>query len=372
MGLTHLSLFSGIGGLDLAAEMAGFETVGQCEWADFPSKVLEKHWPGLPRWRDIHTLTGEDFYAKTGLHTVDLVSGGFPCQPFSLSGKRRGTADDRHLWPEMLRVIQELRPTWVIGENVGGLVSMVESRKALRVEGRSVNRFPDSYHYEAAWVEQENMLLVELIGDLERLGYSVQALVIPACAVGASHRRDRLALAAHRDGGGYLYGWDEEHPAEAGEHAQCQSGGCGEDVADAQRVRLREDRYQSTSDPKWDDSAHREEREAELCTAGRGGCNVPNADQQMPHGRIGDGDATGRSGFADGGRRSAQPGLGVLADGIPAWMDRYWLTEQDIPRVATSVPDRVDKLKAYGNAVYWRQFYPIMAGIYHIETGGPQ
>lgn len=197
--LTPLSLFSGIGGLDLAAEWAGFHTVGQCEWADYPTKVLEKHWPDIPRWRDIRTLTKESFYERTGLRTVDVISGGFPCQPFSIAGKRKGTEDDRYLWPEMLRVVEELRPAWVVGENVAGLVSMVESVSGFGVESRSINRFPDADYYEAILSRQEDMLLVSLVGDLERIGYDVQPFIIPACAVGAPHRRDRVAIVAYRN-----------------------------------------------------------------------------------------------------------------------------------------------------------------------------
>jgi DNA (cytosine-5)-methyltransferase 1 len=164
MKLTHFSLFSGIGGADLASEWAGFETVGQVEFADYPTKVLEKHWPNVPRWRDIRDVTGDEIKRVTGLGTVTVLSGGFPCQPFSVAGKRKGKDDDRFLWPEMLRVIRELQPTWVIGENVAGFI---------------------------------NMGLEDACVDLESEGYAVQVFNIPACGVEAWHERKRVFIVAY-------------------------------------------------------------------------------------------------------------------------------------------------------------------------------
>jgi DNA (cytosine-5)-methyltransferase 1 len=158
MKLTHIDLFSGIGGFSLAARWAGLDTIVFCERDKFCQKVLNKHWPGVPIHDDITTFDG------TKYSNVFLLTGGFPCQPFSCAGKRRGKEDDRYLWPEMLRVISEVKPRWIIGENVAGFIDMG---------------------------------LDDSISDLEREGYSVQTFVIPACAVNAPHRRDRVWIVAH-------------------------------------------------------------------------------------------------------------------------------------------------------------------------------
>jgi len=158
--MTVGSLFSGIGGFDLGLERAGMTIKWQVEIDDFCNKVLEKHWPDVKRYRDIKELRGDE------LEPVDLICGGFPCQPFSTAGKRRSKEDDRYLWPEMLRVIRAVRPNWIIGENVAGIVSLA---------------------------------LDDVLSDLESEGYSCQSFIIPACAVNAPHRRDRVWIIAHRN-----------------------------------------------------------------------------------------------------------------------------------------------------------------------------
>lgn len=160
---THLGLFEGIGGFSLAAHWMGWQTLAWCEWNEFGQRILKHHFPNAEGFGD---LTKTDFtkYANR----IDILTGGFPCQPYSQAGKRLGTEDDRHLWPEMLRVIREVQPTYVVGENVYGIVN---------------------------W--NGGLVFNEVQVDLENEGYEVQACVLPACAVGALHRRDRTWFIAY-------------------------------------------------------------------------------------------------------------------------------------------------------------------------------
>ena len=204
--MKHLDLFSGIGGFALAADRVFGEVEHTfCEIDPFCQEVLKKHWPKSKIYGDIRTLTnttserfstgcgnreeGHILQTKIGQNEENkqkrngrfnrssedyfLLTGGFPCQPFSQAGRRKGTSDDRYLWPEMLRVIQEFAPLWVVGENVGGFVT---------------------------W--NDGMVLRQVFSDLEGQGYEVQAFIIPAVSVNAPHRRDRIWIVAHSIGAG--------------------------------------------------------------------------------------------------------------------------------------------------------------------------
>lgn len=195
--ITHASLFSGIGGPDLAADEMGWENLFHCEINSFGQRILKYYWPNATSYSDI---TKTDFSIWRG--RVDVLTGGFPCQGFSLAGKREGTNDNRYLWPAMLDAIKAIRPTWVIGENVTGITSMedksgVWSEVFAKVESRKIVRYDTIDHYEAIYTRQAKMLIATICENLEEEGYSVQPFAIPAGSVGAPHKRERIWFVAH-------------------------------------------------------------------------------------------------------------------------------------------------------------------------------
>ena len=162
-----LDLFSGIGGFSYGLEKTGFQTVAFCEMDKYCKLVLQKHWKGTKIYNDVKEITKEKLEAD-GVELPEIITGGFPCQPFSIAGKQKGTNDDRHLWPEMFRIIKELKPRWIIGENVRGIVNI-----------------------------QDGVVFETVCTDLESEGYEVQAFNIPAAGVGAPHRRERIWIVAN-------------------------------------------------------------------------------------------------------------------------------------------------------------------------------
>jgi DNA (cytosine-5)-methyltransferase 1 len=200
--MRHGSLFSGIGGFDLAAEWMGWENVFHCEWNKFGQQVLKYYWPKAISYEDI---TKTDFTVHRG--RIDILTGGFPCQPYSSAGKRLGKEDERHLWPEMLRAIREIQPSWVVGENVRGLTN---------------------------W--NGGLVFDEVQAELEAEGYEVLPFLLPACAVNAPHRRDRIWFVAYcnRNGLNECHSNNEVNTSQGGFNAlgDTNQGNGNGDVAD--------------------------------------------------------------------------------------------------------------------------------------------
>ena len=289
--LTFGSLFAGIGGLDLGLERAGMQCRWQVEIDDYCNRVLAKHWPDVERHRDVRDC------GLGNLGPVDLICGGFPCQPHSLAGRRKGKADSRNLWPEYLRIVRELRPTWVLGENVPGI---------------------------------RTTILDDILDDLENLGYATRTLDIPARAVGAPHLRHRFFIVAHAEGIRERSGLSGGDILLAGSAPGRNIKQCGAaDVANAGRT----ERGEEPPEGCGDIGAH--------CLHG-----------SRAQGAVGAGECPAAVANSDGtGRCEQRWTVPVCQEQFAVECSGWWETEPDVGRVVDGVPNRVDRLRCLGNAV---------------------
>ena len=356
MKLKILDLFSGLGGFSLGLERTGhFETVAFCDNDKYSNLLLQKHWKGVKIYNDVKEITKEKLIAD-GIQFPDVITGGFPCQPFSVAGKQAGTDDDRHLWPVMFRIIQELTPRWVIGENVKGLTNI-----------------------------QDGVVFETVCSDLEGAGYEVRAFNIPAAGVGAPHRRERIWIVAHAkryNKTDEIGRGNEEERRIQEEHRQNdssarltsrassirQSNNGHEDMEDSRRTlqqgtELREknedevgegyaNQHQRSGSPSESNVADTyarlsngtyeevQSRGQTFDTSSEGSTDVANTESSNRH----DDEAVTR----DGGSQAQEVfGNGSSVSGESSW----WHTEPDVGRVAHGVPGRVYRLKGLGNSI---------------------
>ena len=281
---THIDLFSGIGGFALAARWAGVETVAFCEIEKYAQRVLRKNFPGIRILEDVRSFPATEFRQPW------LITGGYPCQPFSQAGKRRGTEDDRHLWPEMFRIIRSSRPVWVLCENVAGHITMG---------------------------------LDEVISDLEGEEYSVQSFVIPAQAVDARHRRDRVWIVALNT--------DLKHERQIKKVSAWRTDSSGIcHVGNSES--LHGDECGKYSEPS----------ERSIPESGKSGSK-----NSLAHAN-------------NAGRIEQRRSKSVQTEFVTAECGNRWLPEPDIRRVAHGIPNRVDRLKGLGNAIVPQVAYEII------------
>ena len=304
-----ISLFAGIEGFGLAAHKVGWEVVASVEWEQFPQLVIKKNFPNTEIHGDIKQFDGRKYRG-----TIDIVCGGFPCQPYSLAGKRKGKDDDRHLWPQMLRVIREVQPTWVIGENVPGLVN---------------------------W--SEGVVFEEVQSDLEVEGYEVQSFILPAAGVGAPHRRDRVWIVAYSDRYGGSRIENEKYSTERRQQALCRAW---QRDGDGVTSNPRSPGQQKQNIPK----------EPTKQGFNTGGNNAPGSDwQNFP----------------------TQPPVCNGDDGIPSELVRYILrnggdcyTEEEAEKEAKRIISKVraEGIKAGGNAIVHQVALQIFKAIEDFEN----
>ena len=287
--LKILDLFSGLGGFSLGLERTGkFKTVAFCEIDKYCTLLLQKHWKGVKIYEDVRKINKEQFDTD-GIEYPDIITGGFPCQPFSVAGKQKGTGDDRHLWPEMFRIIKTFKPKFVIGENVKGLINI-----------------------------QDGVVFETVCTDLESEGYEVQAFNIPAAGVGAPHRRERI----------WILATNVANSISDNEREQITRG-------DEEERRIQEKYRQNNS------TARQSSRTGAIRNGDRG-YDVANPSSEQSHSNDNGQEQREIS-------QQEQIELGGRSGGT-LWPSN-WEFEPNVGRVANGIPGRVHRLKGLGNSI---------------------
>ena len=340
-----LDLFSGIGGFSYGLERIGFKTVAFCEMDKYCKLVLQKHWKGVKIYNDVREITKARFETD-GIEFPEVITGGFPCQPFSVAGKRQGTSDDRHLWPEMFRIIKEFKPRWVIGENVKGLINL-----------------------------ENGMVFETVCTDLEGEGYEVRAFNIPAAGVGAPHRRERIWIVANSrrtlQQGTELgkTNEDETRKEDADQH-QRSSSPSKSNVADTDsRLSDRENEEVQSGGQTFDTSSQRTDvantERKRLEGLSEQSSTIGKQDERLLSRNESSGDQTKRTDVANTESKSSnsehngkesretseQEQIESRRSGSWSLREANWIIEPDVGRVAHGVPGRVHRLKALGNSI---------------------
>ena len=341
----HLDLFSGIGGFSLGLEATGeFETVAFCDYEPFCQKVLRKHWEEVPIYGDIKELTYEKLRAD-GIDQIDIITGGYPCQPFSVAGNKKGEQDPRHLWPEYFRLVKECRPTWVIGENVGGHIKLG---------------------------------LDTVLKDLESEGYSTRTFSISAASIGANHKRERVWIVAYSECNANL----REKSRVNGEEKKVESKYRQDNSATRESVRTssiwetnnrhenvedsrsRGGRIQSTGDQEGIRSGTFEETKwsSDTDTTSR-----PSEGTET----MADTESISRNEHEINTGNGKSPSQEIFGnrDGISNGSS-WWEVEPNVGRVADGLPDTMDRLKAIGNSLVPQIPYYIALSILEADRNG--
>jgi len=347
--LKHLDLFSGIGGFSLGLESAGLvETVAFCDFDKYCQQVLNKNWPGIPVYGDVKELNYEKLQAD-GIDKIDIITGGYPCQPFSVAGRKKGEEDPRHVWPEMFRLVKELRPTWVIGENVGNHVKLG---------------------------------LDSVLSDLESEGYSARTFSISASSIGANHKRERLWILAYserngltstKNGRGIEEAIRKEQEGQNNSLNSERASSLSEtrsDVANSERLG-REERAQEPTEFEREESSNKSDHCGEGCTECKSCLHVANSGNESEPLLSNSGSnnevvelkgekagLTNRESSGENVADSNSAGLQEQWEPITTEQEdqatqcgSWWSVEPDVGRVANGIPNRVDRLKCLGNSV---------------------